>query len=47
MIPNDDKKDGSIQDSVAKLFDGELSEEEFETLAQRLREDPEARELYF
>ena len=47
MTPHDDSPGGSIQDSVAKLLDGELTEEEFAQLADRLREDPDAREDYF
>ena len=47
MTPQDDSQGGSIQDSVAKLLDGELSDEEFAALAQRLREDPDSRQEYF
>ncbi|MGB1130641.1 MAG: hypothetical protein ACPG4K_11375 [Haloferula sp.] len=47
MTPQDDSQGGSIQDSVAKLLDGELSDEEFAALSQRLREDPDSRQEYF
>jgi hypothetical protein len=46
MTAHDDMADRPIQEWIAKLFDDELSGEEFEALAQRLRDDPAARELY-
>ncbi len=47
MTPDRDRNDQQLQDSVSKLFDAELPEEEFEELSRRLREDPKAREVYF
>mgnify|MGYP000102937014 CR=1 FL=1 len=54
MTPDDDSKEiqhgspqGSIQDSVARLFDGDLSEEKFAELTHRLENDAEARREYF
>ena len=43
----DDNEAAAIQDAVAKLFDGDLSKEEFAALEHRLRTDPAAREIYF
>ena len=53
MTPDDSTKvqhgspQGSIQDSVARLFDGDLSEEKFAELTHRLENDAEARREYF
>jgi ferric-dicitrate binding protein FerR (iron transport regulator) len=47
--PNNTKEDKgtSIQDSVARLLDGELTDSEFADLSQILMDDPEARQVYF
>lgn len=54
MTPNDDSKkvqhgspQGFVQDAVARLFDGDLSEDAFAELTHRLENDPEARREYF
>lgn len=54
MTPDDDSKNiqhgspqGSVQDAVARLFDGDLSEEKFAELTHRLENDAEARREYF
>jgi len=54
MTPADDSKNiqhgspqGSVQDAVARLFDGDLSEQEFAELHHRLENDPDARREYF
>lgn len=46
MKPEDDMNRESIQDSVTRLFDGDLSEEGFAELSRELSENPAAREAY-
>jgi ferric-dicitrate binding protein FerR (iron transport regulator) len=47
MSDPDNERETTIQDVVARLFDGDLSEDGFRHLEQRLRDDPAARARYF
>ncbi|MBI1247984.1 hypothetical protein GC197_09110 [bacterium] len=46
MSDSHEKKQREIGDLIAALLDGSISDEQFELLDQRLRDDPEARQLY-